>query len=93
MQRSHWRTHRVAMEDVPELTAEEPAVGETEMILALPPKYREVLCLYYCEGYSTKEIARILRRSENTVRSQLARGRARLKLDLEGNYEKRSGQL
>jgi len=49
-----------------------------------------VLYLYYYEGYSTKEIARLLRRPESTVRSQMARGRERLRLDLEGNYEEHS---
>ncbi len=86
--KSYWRTHRVPLDDVPERAEEDHVPGEPELILALPPKYRDVLYLYYCENYSTKEIARILRRPESTVRSQLARGRAQLKVDLEGNYEK-----
>ena len=85
--KSYWRTHRVPLEEAADYADEDQPADGAEMILALPPKYRDVLYLYYCEEYSTKEIARILHRTESTVRSQLARGRARLKVDLEGNYE------
>lgn len=44
-----------------------------------PPKYREVLYLYYCEQYKIKEIAIILKKKENTVKSLLKRGREILK--------------
>ena len=44
-----------------------------------PVKYREVLYLYYCEQYKVKEIAAILHKNENTVKSLLKRGRAILK--------------
>ncbi len=40
-----------------------------------PAKYREVLYLYYCEQYKVKEIAIILQKKENTVKSLLKRGR------------------
>lgn len=44
-----------------------------------PPKYRDVLYLYYCEQYKVKEIAVILHKKENTVKSLLRRGRELLK--------------
>ena len=44
-----------------------------------PPKYRDVLYLYYCEQYKVKEIAIILQKKENTVKSLLKRGREVLK--------------
>jgi len=88
--RNYWRTHRESLEDMHEAAGEDTGLSEAEMLLALPPQYREVLYLYYYEGYSTKEIARLLRRPESTVRSQMARGRERLRLDLEGNYEEHS---
>ena len=44
-----------------------------------PPKYRDVLYLYYCEQYKVKEIAFILHKKENTVKSLLRRGREILK--------------
>ena len=74
---SFWRRHTTALsEAIPARTEEE---GELlQLIEGLPEKYRSVLHLYYYEGYATGEIAAILGRSPNTVRSQLARGRALL---------------
>lgn len=40
-----------------------------DAVRALPPKYREPIHLFYHEGYSTAEIARILGQKESTVRS------------------------
>ena len=49
-----------------------------EAVKALPEKYREVLHLYYQEGYPTKEISKILNRNESSIRSDLKRGREAL---------------
>lgn len=53
----------------------------------LPEKYREVIHLFYYEGYPTAQIARILTRKENSVRSDLRRGRERLKAILKERYD------
>ena len=53
----------------------------------LPEKYREAIHLYYEEDYSTREISRILNRRESTVRSDLKRGRERLKEILKEEYD------
>lgn len=53
----------------------------------LPDKYREAVHLYYEEGYSTREISRILNRRESTIRSDLKRGRERLKEVLKEEYD------
>ena len=58
-----------------------------EAVRSLPDKYREVIHLFYYEGYSTAEIAGILHRNEATVRSHLARGRAQLKSILKEAYD------
>lgn len=50
-----------------------------EAVRQLPGNYREVIHLFYQEGYSTKEISTILRRNESTVRSDLKRGRDKLR--------------
>ena len=55
----------------------------SEAILALPEKYRNVIILYYYEQFSVKDIAGILNISENTVKTQLKRGRDKLKIILE----------
>ena len=58
-----------------------------EALLKLPRKYREVLYLFYFEGYSVKEISALLSRNESTIRTQLSKGRERLKIDLGGYHE------
>lgn len=50
-----------------------------QAVSRLKPKYRTVIHLYYYEGYSAEEIARLLNRKPVTVRSQLARARQQLK--------------
>ena len=57
--------------------------GIREELRRLPDKYRTVLHLYYYEDMTTEEIARLLDRSPATVRSQLMRGRDRLRVLLE----------
>ena len=58
-----------------------------EAVKSLPEKYRAVIHLFYYEGCSVREIARILQRNEATVRSHLTRGRAALKEVLKEAYD------
>ncbi len=60
-------------------------------MMALPVKYKQVIYLYYYEGYSTSEIADMLHCSESTVRNQLLRGRKLLKKN--SAYHARTGVL
>ncbi|MHB1153849.1 MAG: sigma-70 family RNA polymerase sigma factor [Eubacteriales bacterium] len=53
-------------------------------VLALDLKYRLPIHLYYYEGYTIKEIAKILGEKEATVGTRLARGRSLLKKSLGG---------
>ena len=53
----------------------------------LPLKYRTIIYLHYYEGYKVKEISKILKIKENTVKSQLVRAREQLKNKLEGGLE------
>jgi RNA polymerase sigma-70 factor (ECF subfamily) len=46
-----------------------------EIIRELPPKYRMVFNLYAIEGYSHKEISRMMNISEGTSKSNLSRSR------------------
>ncbi len=48
-------------------------------LMRVEPKYREVLYLYYIERYKVDEIASVLSKNANTVKSLLKRGRQRLK--------------
>ena len=57
-----------------------------ELIARLPKKERRILELAL-QGYSTKEIAKILQSRESTVRSNLKRGREKLKAVLKEAYD------
>lgn len=48
-------------------------------VLRLPDKYRDVIYLYYYEGYNAVEIAEMLGKRVNTIYTWLARAKARLK--------------
>lgn len=56
-------------------------------VRSLDEKYSTVVFLYYYEGYSTAEIARILASRQGTVESRLHRARARLKELLKGEWD------
>jgi RNA polymerase sigma factor (sigma-70 family) len=62
-----------------------------EAVRDLPDKFREVIHLYYYEGYKTAQIARILERKEATVRSDLRRGREKLREILREVYDFEEG--
>ena len=54
----------------------------TKTINSLPEKYKVVLNLYLIEGYDHKEIAQVLNISEVNSRSQLMRGKNKLRSKL-----------
>jgi len=54
-----------------------------ELIMKLPPKYRMVFNLFAIEGYTHKEIAKMLSISEGTSKSNLSRARAILQRKVE----------
>lgn len=58
-----------------------------EAVKDLPVKYREVIHLFYHEGYQTSEIGLLLDKKESTVRSLLHRGRKVLKETLREVYD------
>lgn len=58
-----------------------------DAVKALPVKYRQVIHLFYYEGYSAAQIASMLQLNEATVRSHLNRGRSKLKEILGEAYD------
>ena len=58
-----------------------------EAVKRLPEHYCAAIHLFYYEGYSTKQIAWLLRKKEATVRSDLRRGRERLREILKEAYD------
>ena len=68
-------------------TREREVHGLREAILALPDTYKTAVYMYYYEGYSTKEIASLLRKPHETVKTWLKRARAQPKEQLGEDYE------
>ncbi len=58
-----------------------------EAVKTLPDTARDVLYLHFHEGYKTAEIAKILKRSDSTVRSDLKRAKERLREILKEEYD------
>ena len=58
-----------------------------EAVRKLPESQREVIHLYYEEGYSTHEVAEIVGRPDATVRSDLHRAREALRGILKEGYD------
>ena len=74
-----------------EETVEDKGVSDVNPVLeavkALPENYRNAIYLHYYEGYTAKEIGRILEAKENTVLSWLSRGRAALREEMIGGFD------
>jgi RNA polymerase sigma-70 factor (ECF subfamily) len=89
IQSSFRRKKEMSLEDYVEtLTFETPESRELfEEVMKLPEKYRVVIHLFYYEDYSVKEIAKILRTTESSVKVRLSRGRAKLKDSLKEEWE------
>ena len=87
--KSKWRRSSVPLENAAPVPAPEPAAGSLlAAVEALPPDYRLVIYLYYYEGYTAKEIAKLLGVPAATVYTRLARGREKLRKELESEgYE------
>ena len=58
-----------------------------DAVRALPENYRNTIYLHYYEGYTAKEIGKILDAKPNTVLSWLSRGRAALKEEISGGFD------
>ncbi|MDO4269859.1 MAG: sigma-70 family RNA polymerase sigma factor [Eubacteriales bacterium] len=83
--RSAHRSRCAPLEDA--RTAAAPAGPDgavLDAVRALPHRYRDAVCLYYLEGYSTEETAAVLGVSPAAVRKRLDRARDMLKTELKG---------
>lgn len=85
----HWWSKTVGIDHVAYIGVDQNFTidGNLEKVLALPPKYKTPIYLYYYEGYSTVEIAQILKKNQSTVRSWLHKGRNILRMEMEGDLE------
>ena len=70
-------------ETLSDQTTPDPYMDLHKAIEQLRPEYREVIKLYYLDDLSVKQIAQVLDKNENTVKTQLSRAREMLKTMLE----------
>lgn len=83
MLRQRKRRNYINLDDIREYCQTEESKDILNEVLRLPVKYREVIYLYYIEGYKTKEIADILSITQQAVRKRLQYGRDMLKIEYE----------
>lgn len=55
-----------------------------DAVLKLPANYRDAIYLFYYEGYTAVEIARLFNKNENTIYTWLSRAKSKLKDSLGG---------
>jgi len=82
LHRSFWKRNIIHMEEIEKPAQDFLTDNEIDLhnaLLQLPSEYRVIIHMYYYEGYKTKEISKILKIKEATVRTRLARGRERLR--------------
>ena len=82
--RSFWRRTSVPLEEWREQAVQEdPARAEVlEAVMALEPKYRLAVYLYYYEGLTVAEAAAVMKANVSTVQTWLLRARERLRREL-----------
>ena len=83
---SAWNRHRDFEEPDENEGMDDENIKNTEIksdvlnaLLKLDTKYRTAIYLHYYEGYSVKELSKILKISESNVKVRLKRGRDKLK--------------
>lgn len=82
--RSPWRRRIGSLDEAAEAPVfDRPAQSELfRQVMALPPKYRAAVYLYYYEDYSVKETAALLGAKASTVQTWLMRARGQLQTKL-----------
>ena len=91
--RSAWYRYidpRISIDQLPILSSALPSdehIALTMAIMRLKPKYLEVVLLYFYEGYSMKEIAKMLNVTEAAISGRLRKAKLKLKAELEGGED------
>ncbi len=87
--KSFFRRRSEPLEEIKELPSDMPTESREviEAVMRLSQKYKDVIYLYYYEGYSAPEIGKILHKRVNTVYTQLARAKSVLRERLGDDFE------
>lgn len=79
----HWKNRMIDLFSIKEEQDNTKKDEVLEYLLKLKNEYKLVIYMHYYMGYKTNEIAKILNMKEATIRSNLLRGRQKLKDILE----------
>ena len=85
----HWWRSRADIADYENLQSDSPFhIDETlKVVMELPTRYKDVIYLFYYEGYTSEQVAEILKKPHSTVRSHLREARNLLR-EVLGNEER-----
>lgn len=85
--KSFFRSRTVSLDTLLDQPAEMTENDRTvlDAVLALPPKYRDVVYLHYYEGYTAPQIGEILKKNVNTIYTLLTRAKQALRETLGGD--------
>jgi len=88
MLRSSWMRHidrRQAIEELPLAASSsfEDSVALTQSVMALPPKLKDIVLLYYYQDMNLRTCAQVLGISAPTATRRLQQAQKKLKLDME----------
>ncbi|HJA49641.1 MAG TPA: sigma-70 family RNA polymerase sigma factor [Candidatus Agathobaculum intestinipullorum] len=85
--KSFFRSRTVSLDTLLDQPADLTETDRTvlDAVLALPPKYRDVVYLHYYEGYTAPQIGQILKKNVNTVYTLLNRAKQALRETLGGD--------
>lgn len=76
---SSWYKRIIPLSEKEDIIYENKDDNILEGLLQLPRKYRLVIYFYYYEEYKIKEISKMLKMNENTVKTNLRRAKEMLK--------------
>lgn len=77
--KAFWRRNKISIDSITIPVKSGYKREIVKMVLSLPLKYRNVLYLYYFEGYKINELSNLLHTNESTIKTHLKRGRSILK--------------
>ena len=85
--RKFWRKHHIRLDEAFAQVEDVQERNELYELMELVPDHRNALYLYYYEGYSIREISRLMNARENTVKSWMRRGKQELRSLLGGEED------
>ena len=88
----HWWRKRENIDDLRDVLRSEEIETDSviQTVLELPDRYKTAVYLYYYEGYTGAEIAKILKKPQSTIRNYLHEARVMLRERLGDDFDEES---